>query len=68
MASFGLTGLATMGANLARNIARNGFEIVVHNRTTERLERFLEEFGDEGAITARDARGARGTSSSARAR
>jgi 6-phosphogluconate dehydrogenase len=51
MATFGLTGLATMGANLARNIARNGFEIVVHNRTTERLERFLEEHGDEGAIT-----------------
>jgi 6-phosphogluconate dehydrogenase len=51
MPTFGLTGLATMGANLARNVARNGFEIVVHNRTTERLERFLEEHGDEGAIT-----------------
>ena len=51
MATFGLTGLATMGANLARNIARNGFEIVVHNRTTERLERFLDEHGDEGPIT-----------------
>jgi 6-phosphogluconate dehydrogenase len=50
MATFGLTGLATMGANLARNIARNGFEIVVHNRSTERLERFLSEHGDEGPI------------------
>jgi 6-phosphogluconate dehydrogenase len=50
MANFGLTGLATMGANLARNIARNGFDIVVHNRTTSRLDEFLKEHGDEGAI------------------
>jgi 6-phosphogluconate dehydrogenase len=50
MANFGLTGLATMGANLSRNIARNGFEIVVHNRTTSRLDEFLAEHGDEGAI------------------
>jgi 6-phosphogluconate dehydrogenase len=50
MANFGLTGLATMGANLARNIAHNGFEIVVHNRTTARLDEFLAEHGDEGAI------------------
>jgi len=50
MPSLGLTGLATMGANLARNVARNGFEIVVHNRTAEKTERFLERFGDEGPI------------------
>lgn len=33
-ATIGLTGLATMGRNLARNIARNGHPIAVHNRTT----------------------------------
>jgi 6-phosphogluconate dehydrogenase len=51
MPTFGLTGLATMGANLARNIARHDLEIVVHNRTTERLEAFLGEFGGEGPIS-----------------
>src|SRR3954447_872192 len=51
MPSFGLTGLATMGANLARNVARNGFEIVVHNRTEEKTKAFLDRFGDEGPIT-----------------
>jgi 6-phosphogluconate dehydrogenase len=35
-AQFGLTGLAVMGANLARNIARHDIPIVVHNRTTAR--------------------------------
>ena len=50
MTTFALTGLATMGANLARNVARNGFEIVVHNRTGSRLDGFLERFGDEGPI------------------
>jgi hypothetical protein len=29
----GVTGLATMGANLARNAARHGFPVAVHNRT-----------------------------------
>ena len=31
---FGLTGLAVMGANLARNVARHGVPVAVHNRTT----------------------------------
>jgi 6-phosphogluconate dehydrogenase len=47
---FGLTGLATMGANLARNIAHHGIPIAVHNRTTSRMERFLSEHGSEGPI------------------
>jgi 6-phosphogluconate dehydrogenase len=49
---FGMTGLAVMGANLARNVARNGIPIAVHNRTTARTERFIAEHGDEGPITA----------------
>ena len=32
-ATIGLTGLAVMGRNLARNIARHGHTIAVHNRT-----------------------------------
>lgn len=50
-ATIGLTGLATMGRNLARNIARHGHVIAVHNRTTERMTAMLEEFGDEGDFT-----------------
>jgi 6-phosphogluconate dehydrogenase len=41
----GLTGLAVMGQNLARNIARHGFPIAVHNRTVEKTRAFVDEFG-----------------------
>lgn len=37
----GVIGLAVMGANLALNIARNGFAPVVFNRTTAVTEEFL---------------------------
>ena len=37
----GLIGLAVMGENLALNIARNGFPLVVYNRTTLRTEEYL---------------------------
>jgi 6-phosphogluconate dehydrogenase len=47
----GVTGLAVMGANLARNIARHDVPIAVHNRTAEKTRRFAEEFGHEGPIT-----------------
>jgi 6-phosphogluconate dehydrogenase len=48
---FGLTGLATMGANLARNVAHHDVPVAVHNRTTSRMEKFVEEHGSEGPIT-----------------
>jgi len=44
-ADIGLIGLAVMGANLARNIAGKKFSIVVYNRTTERTNEFIKEFG-----------------------
>ncbi|MGZ4492687.1 MAG: NADP-dependent phosphogluconate dehydrogenase [Nocardioidaceae bacterium] len=47
-ATIGLTGLAVMGRNLARNIARHGHTIAVHNRTTARMTALLAEHGDEG--------------------
>jgi 6-phosphogluconate dehydrogenase len=46
----GVTGLATMGANLARNMARNGFTVAVHNRTESRTRELLERHGDEGRL------------------
>ncbi|MGB9183070.1 MAG: NADP-dependent phosphogluconate dehydrogenase [Solirubrobacteraceae bacterium] len=48
---FGLTGLATMGANLARNVAHHDIPIAVHNRTTSRMQKFIQEHGDEGPIS-----------------
>ena len=51
---FGLTGLATMGANLARNVAHHEIPVVVHNRTASRTEKFLEEHGSEGPITGQE--------------
>ncbi len=47
-ASIGLTGLAVMGRNLARNIARHGHTIAVHNRTTAKMTSLVDEFGAEG--------------------
>jgi 6-phosphogluconate dehydrogenase len=49
---FGLTGLAVMGQNLARNIAHKGFSISVHNRTTSKTDEFFQQHGSEGAIVA----------------
>ncbi len=49
-ATIGLTGLAVMGRNLARNIARHGHTIAVHNRTTSRMTSLVEEFADEGTF------------------
>ncbi|MBJ7529071.1 MAG: NADP-dependent phosphogluconate dehydrogenase [Nocardioides sp.] len=46
-ATIGLTGLAVMGRNLARNIARNGHTIAVHNRTAAKMTALVEEFSDE---------------------
>jgi 6-phosphogluconate dehydrogenase len=48
---FGLTGLATMGANLARNVAHHDIPVAVHNRTTSRTEKFMQEHGSEGPLT-----------------
>ncbi|MGJ8583624.1 MAG: NADP-dependent phosphogluconate dehydrogenase [Marinosulfonomonas sp.] len=45
-ARIGLVGLAVMGANLALNIAENGFPVAVYNRTTERVDEFMEGAGD----------------------
>jgi 6-phosphogluconate dehydrogenase len=51
-AHFGVTGLAVMGANLARNVAHHGIPVVVHNRTTARTDEFMAEHGSEGPLTS----------------
>ncbi|MFF2082064.1 NADP-dependent phosphogluconate dehydrogenase [Kitasatospora sp. NPDC058162] len=49
-AQIGVTGLAVMGRNLARNFARNGYTVAVHNRTPARTRALVEEFGHEGTF------------------
>ncbi|MGW0790683.1 NADP-dependent phosphogluconate dehydrogenase [Streptomyces sp. NPDC002911] len=51
-AQIGVTGLAVMGRNLARNFARNGYTVALHNRTSARTRELVEEFGDEGHFIA----------------
>ena len=38
----GVTGLAVMGANLARNIARHGFSVAVHNRHQDKTKSLID--------------------------
>src|SRR3954470_16203329 len=49
-AQIGVTGLAVMGRNLARNFARHGHAVAVHNRTYGRTKELVEEFGHEGTF------------------
>lgn len=42
MAEVAITGLGTMGSNLARNFARNGYKTIVHNRTYSKTEALVK--------------------------
>ncbi|MDT0322311.1 MULTISPECIES: NADP-dependent phosphogluconate dehydrogenase [unclassified Streptomyces] len=47
-AQIGVTGLAVMGRNLARNFARHGHTVAVHNRTAARTRDLVATYGHEG--------------------
>jgi len=47
-AQIGVTGLAVMGSNIARNFARHGYTVALHNRSIGRTDALLAEHGDEG--------------------
>jgi 6-phosphogluconate dehydrogenase len=47
----GVVGLATMGMNLARNLASHGTSVAVYNRTRKRTDEFMQQFGAEGDFT-----------------
>ena len=49
-ADIGVTGLAVMGRNLARNLARHGYAVALHNRSPERTRSLVKEHGDEGTF------------------
>src|SRR5260370_38148288 len=46
--AIGVVGLATMGMNLARNLASHGASVAVYNRTRKRTDEFMSEFAGEG--------------------
>ena len=50
LAQIGVTGLGTMGRNLARNLARHGYAVAVHNRSRARTDALMAEFGHEGTF------------------
>jgi 6-phosphogluconate dehydrogenase len=52
LADIGVTGLAVMGRNLARNLARHGYTVAVHNRSEGRTQELVREFGGEGTFVA----------------
>ena len=49
-AQIGVTGLGVMGRNLARNLARHGYRVAVHNRTFERTQSLIAEHEHEGTF------------------
>src|ERR1700712_2431374 len=50
VANIGVTGLAVMGRNLARNLARHGYTVALHNRTFSRTQSLVAEHGGEGTF------------------
>ena len=48
----GITGLSTMGGNLARNAAHKGFGVALHNRSPIRTDDLIREHGSEGRFVA----------------
>jgi 6-phosphogluconate dehydrogenase len=49
-AQVGVTGLAVMGSNLARNLARHGFVTAVHNRSFAKTQTLIAEHGADGTF------------------
>ncbi len=47
-AQIGVTGMGVMGRNLARNLARNGHTVAIHNRSVEKTVEVVTEHGHEG--------------------
>ncbi len=41
----GVTGLAVMGRNLARNFARHGHRVAIHNRTYAKTQSLIDDHG-----------------------
>jgi len=53
LAQIGVVGLAVMGSNLARNLARHGYRTAIHNRTAAKALDVTAAFPDAGFLVAR---------------
>ncbi|WP_343710062.1 NADP-dependent phosphogluconate dehydrogenase, partial [Mycobacterium sp.] len=49
-AQIGVTGLAVMGSNIARNFARHGYTVALHNRSVAKTDALLAGHGSEGTF------------------
>jgi 6-phosphogluconate dehydrogenase len=49
-AQIGVTGLAVMGSNIARNFAHHGYTVALHNRSVAKTDALLAEHGSEGTF------------------
>ncbi|WP_054812578.1 NADP-dependent phosphogluconate dehydrogenase [Nocardia arizonensis] len=47
-AQIGVTGLAVMGSNIARNFAKHGYTVALHNRSIAKTDALLAEHGGDG--------------------
>lgn len=47
-AQIGVTGLAVMGSNIARNFARHGYTVALHNRSVAKTDALLAEHSADG--------------------
>ncbi|MEE2061867.1 NADP-dependent phosphogluconate dehydrogenase [Rhodococcus artemisiae] len=50
LAQIGVTGLAVMGSNIARNFARHGYTVALHNRSIAKTDALLAEHGSDGTF------------------
>ncbi|MDI3315779.1 MAG: NADP-dependent phosphogluconate dehydrogenase [Mycobacterium sp.] len=50
IAQIGVTGLGVMGANIARNFARHGYAVALHNRSVAKTDALLARHGSEGSF------------------
>lgn len=49
-AQIGVTGLAVMGSNIARNFARHGYTVALHNRSVAKTDALLSQHGVDGSF------------------
>src|SRR5699024_3894870 len=48
VADIGVSGMAVRGSHLARDLARNGFYVAIHNRSVGKTEHVIAEHGSDG--------------------
>ena len=56
LAEIGVTGLAVMGRNLARNFARHGHRVAIHNRTYAKTQSLVDDHGRRWGPSSRASR------------